>query len=97
VPHRFKIFKHDITGRAICQYMLFSPSDLKSEHWLPQIPNVAKGINMDDEEYQILRIKLQQLATINGLPNLQSYLSISGDVQKMNMVDSNGKESIHSL
>ena len=52
---------------------------------------------MDNEEYQILRIKLQQLATINGLPNLQSYLSISGDVQKMNMVDSNGNESIHSL
>jgi hypothetical protein len=76
--------------------MLFSPTDLKSEHWLPQIPDIAAGKNID-EDYKILAVKLHQLATVNGLPNLQSYLSISGDVQKFNMAHTNGNIFIYLL
>jgi len=89
VPHRFKIFKHEASGRAICQYMMFSPPDLKSEAWLPLLPIVKPGPNFD-EEYKSLSVKLQQLATVNGIPNLKSYLSISGDVQRLNINETKG-------
>lgn len=70
--------------------MLFSPSDLKSEYWLPQMPEIVAGKNIMDEDYKLFTVRLQQLATVNGLPNLQSYLSISGDIQKKNINESNG-------
>ena len=62
--------------------MLFSPPDLKSEHWLPQIPDIASRGKNIDEEVQEFTVRLQQLSTVNGLPSLQSYLSLSRDVQK---------------
>ena len=71
--------------------MLFSPPDLKSEKWLPEIPVVSTLQQNFDEEYRAVNVKLQQLATVNGLPNLKSYLSISGDVEKLNISDGEGK------
>ena len=91
MPHRFKIFQHEPSGRAICQYMMFSPPDLKSEKWFPEIPIITNHQQTFDGDYKAISVKLQQLATVNGLPNLKSYLSISGDVQKLNMNESEGK------
>ena len=73
--------------------MLFSPQDLKTEHWLPQIPEVAPN-QIIDADYLAASVKLQHLVTVNGLPNLQSYLSISGDVQKLNINSSDGNKLI---
>ena len=90
MPHRFKITRHELSGRAICQYMLFSPEDLMTEHWLPIMPDMAGKLAQDDD-YKALNVKLHQLASINGLPDLKSYLSLSGDVNKLNVNASGGK------
>ena len=70
--------------------MMFSPPDLKSEKWFPEIPILTAGENFD-EDYKALSVKLQQLATVNGLPDLKSYLSISADVHKLTITESEGK------
>ena len=73
--------------------MLFSPADLMTEHWLPEIPEM-EGKLVEDENYKAISIKLHQLSTVNGLPDLKAYLSLSGEVKKLNIDDSGGTKYI---
>ena len=77
VPHRFRI--RLVNNVAICQYMLFTDEDLFSEQWLPYEPPATRERETDSILQQGY-IKLNELAIINGLPNLQRYLGLQGDL-----------------
>jgi hypothetical protein len=85
VPHRFRIIMHPLYKRSICQYMLFSNEDLVTEEWLPKSPpdsssRAAQGI---PQEFLSYSVQLYELAVVNGLPCLESYLGLNGHFSKV--------------
>ena len=79
VPHRFRI--KVVKGVAVCQYMLFTDESLEREQWLPHEPPASTG-SMIDPTLKQGCIQLKELSAVNGLPDLQRYMGIRGDVTK---------------
>ncbi len=78
VPHRFRIKL--VRNIAICQYMLFTDETLHREHWLPLEPTASSTATTVDPILEKDYIQLKELAVINGLPNLQRYMGLKGDI-----------------
>ena len=84
VPHRFKITMSKHYNRAICQYMLFTHEDLDTECWLPKTPpSHSESSPIFPEEYYSCSVQLHEFSVVNGLPDLEKYLGLQGNITKL--------------
>ena len=84
VPHRFKITMSKQYNRAICQYMLFTHEDLVTECWLPKTPpSHSESSTIFPGEYYSCIVQLHEFSVVNGLPDLEKYLGLQGNITKL--------------
>ena len=87
VPHRFRVKMDEQYNRAICQYMLFTHEDLVTESWLPKRPPNGPSSNQVSihipKEFESCSIQLHEFAVVNGLPDLEAFLGLTGDITKL--------------
>jgi hypothetical protein len=77
VPHRFRISRR--YGRAIFQYMLFTPDRESEMHWLPQEPHDVSHASVVEEQARSTRaeLPLTPLMIVNGRQALNSELGLT--------------------
>jgi hypothetical protein len=96
VPHRFRITMNKQYNRAICQYMLFTHEDLVTESWLPKIPPRDSNNETETfmpEEFLSCSVQLHEFAIVNGLPDLDRYMGLKGDCNKLTAQAKRSSES----
>lgn len=75
MPHRFRISR--FSGRAIFQYMLFSPNSGEDEVFLPKNPVTAiNELTNEDFSRASINISLRPFAIVDGISSLQAHLGL---------------------